>query len=148
MLDGQLINTIKTTIRCWSCRKHRQPWKLSLPPLLLPLLSLFDVNYSPPLSLSLPLSLSNSPPLLSYPSIPSLPSLPPSLPPSPPLSLPPSLPQAVPAYIEKVNWGSLAESLEVYSLLDQISDSCQEFPVEVSLSKLQWNVTSDKAHSE
>ena len=148
MLDGQLINTIKTTIRCWSCRKHRQPWKLSLPPLLLPLLSLFDVNYSPP-SLSLPSSIPlqlPTPPLLPFHPIP--PSLPPSLPPSPPLSLPPSLPQAVPAYIEKVNWGSLAESLEVYSLLDQISDSCQEFPVEVSLSKLQWNVTSDKAHSE
>ena len=40
--------------------------------------------------------------------------------------------QAVPAYIEKVNWGSLAESLEVYSLLDQIAEARQEFPVEVS----------------
>lgn len=46
--------------------------------------------------------------------------------------LPRTSPQAVPAYIEKVNWGSLAESLEVYSLLDQIRDVCQEFPVEVS----------------
>ena len=42
--------------------------------------------------------------------------------------------QAVPAYIEKVNWGSLAESLEVYSLLDQIADARQDFPVEVSQS--------------
>ena len=39
--------------------------------------------------------------------------------------------QAVPAYIEKVNWGNLAESLEVYSLLDQIAEARQEFPTEV-----------------
>lgn len=53
-------------------------------------------------------------------------------PPPPPSPLPPSALQAVPAYIEKVNWGSLAESLEVYSLLDQIADARQEFPMEVS----------------
>lgn len=46
--------------------------------------------------------------------------------------------QAVPAYIEKANWGNLAESLEVYSLLDQIADARQEFPTEVSCGKQWW----------
>ena len=50
------------------------------------------------------------------------------------LSLLPLSPQAVPAYIEKVHWGSMYESLEVYSLLDQIADARQSFPVEVDLS--------------
>ena len=44
--------------------------------------------------------------------------------------------QAVPAYIQKVNWGSLIETLEVYSLLEEISDTKDSFPVEVSLSEL------------
>jgi len=38
----------------------------------------------------------------------------------------------VPAYIQKVNWGNLAESLEVYSLLDQLAEAKLDFPVEVS----------------
>lgn len=40
--------------------------------------------------------------------------------------------QAVPAYIQKVNWGSLLETLEVYSLLEEIHDTKDNFPVEVS----------------
>ena len=44
---------------------------------------------------------------------------------------PPLPPQAVPAYIEKVDWGNLSESLEVYSLLDQIAEARESFPVEV-----------------
>ena len=44
--------------------------------------------------------------------------------------------QAVPAYIQKVNWGSLLETLEVYSLLEEIADSRDTFPVEVSISSL------------
>ena len=40
--------------------------------------------------------------------------------------------QAVPAYIQKVNWGSLLETLEVYSLLEEIHDTKDSFPIEVS----------------
>lgn len=40
--------------------------------------------------------------------------------------------QAVPAYIQKVNWGSLLETLEVYSLLEEIHDTKDTFPIEVS----------------
>ena len=41
--------------------------------------------------------------------------------------------QALPAYIEKVNWCSLSEGLEVYSLLNQVAETIgkQDFPVEV-----------------
>ena len=40
--------------------------------------------------------------------------------------------QAVPAYIQKVNWGSLLETLEVYSLLEEIHDTKDKFPAEVN----------------
>ena len=46
------------------------------------------------------------------------------------------LTQAVPAYIRKVNWGNLYESLEVYSLLDQLASARQAFPVEVQPPRL------------
>ena len=50
------------------------------------------------------------------------PSLSPSL---PPLSL-----QALPTYIEKLEWGNLSKTLEVYSLLTELMKA-KNFPVEV-----------------
>lgn len=48
------------------------------------------------------------------------------------LSLSLLTPQALPTYIEKLEWGNLSKTLEVYSLLTELMEA-KHFPVEVHI---------------